>query len=169
MTTSTTTGTTIDPVAVTAGYIGTLLLPGEVAALAGGVELTTRYIDLRFMAAKVDPAQVEHMVSFDSLDFVEDADSRSLSLITIEFDSESAATDHLELVTRETPGIQGHSVTIGDASFYVEVNESAFGSMVLFKKGVWVVTLHTAQPDGARPLVDIAAVETLARIVADRL
>ena len=65
--------------------------------------------------------------------------------------------------------MEAHSVIIGDASFYAAVNESAFGSMVLFKKGVWVVTLHTAQPNGTSPLVDLAGLEALSRIVANRL
>ena len=88
---------------------------------------------------------------------------------TVKFDSESAATDHLELVTTETPGLQELSGNIGDTSLYAEGNESGIWSMGFFKKGVWVVTLHTTQPDGARSLVVIPAVETLARIVADRL
>ncbi len=59
--------------------------------------------------------------------------------------------------------------SIGDASLYIEANEAGIGSMVVFKKGLWLVTLHTTQSASATPLVDLAGVETLARIVADRL
>ena len=121
------------------------------------------------MAANVDPAQVEHIVSFESLSFDTADGFVGLTLTTINFDSEEAATNHLELVTSETPGMQDLSVKIGDASLYVEVNESGVGSFVFFKKGEWVVMLHTAQPDGTSPLVDLAGVEALARIVAGRL
>ncbi|MCH8801779.1 MAG: hypothetical protein IH963_12810 [Chloroflexi bacterium] len=151
------------------GHISTLLSPSEVAELAGGVELTTKYRDLMAGAGSIDPSQVEHMRSFDSLEFTAEGDSWSLSLTTIRFDSEESATDHLQLVTRETPGMQAHSVKIGDASSYIEVNESGVGSFVVFKKGDWVVILHTAQPAGVAPLVDIAQVEALARKVADQL
>ena len=168
VTTGATSGPTIELVPVRSGHIDTLLLPSEVAALAG-VELTIQYRDLRAGAASVDPAQVEHMDSFDSLSFDTADGFKGVTLSTVKFYSESAATDHLELVTTETPGLQELSGNIGDTSLYAEVNESGIWSMVFFKKGLWVVTLHTAQPDGARPLVDITAVETLARIVANRL
>ena len=168
---SVTTGTTTtnEPVIVPAGSISTLLFPGEVAALADGVELTTRYIDLRSMAANVDPAQVENMDSFESLSFDTADGFIGLTLTTIKFDSEGAAADHLALVSSEAPGMQELSATIGDAAFYAEVNEGGFGSMVFFKKGVWTVMLHTTHPDGTSPLVDLAGVEALARTVADRI
>ena len=158
-----------DPVIVPTGYISTLLTLDDLAGLVGEVELTIQYRDHREGAAKVDPAQFEHMDSFDSLSFDTADGFRGLTLTTIKFDSEGAAADHLELVTSEAPGLQDLSATIGDAAFYVEVNEGGIGSMVFFKKGVWVVMLHTARPDGASPLVDLAGVEVLARTVADRL
>ena len=121
------------------------------------------------MVERTDPAEVEHMISIDSLDFVAEDRSQSLTLVTIEFDSEGAANDYVELMTSQIPDMQAHSAKIGDASFYAAVNESAFGSMVLFKKGLWVVTLHTAQPNGTSPLVDLSGLEAMARIVANRL
>lgn len=159
---------TNDPVIGFSRQIETLLLPSEVAPLASGVELTTTYVDLRSMAANVDPAQIEHMDSFDSLTFATADGSRGLTLTTVKFDSEGAAADHLESVTSETPGLRDLSVKIGDASFISEVNESGVGSFLVFRKGEWVVTLHTAQPDGTTPLVDLAGVEALALIVAGR-
>ena len=160
---------TLIPVTAPAGYIGTLLLPSDVAAHAGGVELTTQYRDAKAMAAAVDPAQVEHMDSFDSLSFATVDGFRGLTLTTVMFDSEGAAAHHLRLVTSETPGMQDLPDNIGDASSFAEANESDVGSLVFFKKGEWVVTLHTAQPDGVTPLVDLAGLEALARTVADRL
>ena len=121
------------------------------------------------MAAAVDPAQVEHMDSFDSLSFEMAGSSQGLALTTIKYDSEEAATNHLELVTSETPEMDEHTSKIGDTSFFAEYNEAGIGSIVVFKKGSWLVTLHTTQSANATPLVDLAGVEALARTVADRL
>jgi len=41
--------------------------------------------------------------------------------------------------------------------------------MVAFKKGEWVVMVHTAQSRGVSPLLDVTGVETLARLVAEHL
>jgi len=41
--------------------------------------------------------------------------------------------------------------------------------MMVFKKDNWVILLYTVQLDGADPLVYIAGLEKLARLVADRL
>lgn len=115
---SITTSTAIVSVSAGSRYIETLLLTSEVAALAGGIELTTQYRDLKEGAATVDPAQVEHMESFDSLSFDTADGFRGLTLTTIKLDSEATATERLELVANETPGIQDLSSTIGDASLY---------------------------------------------------
>ena len=163
------TSTTDEPATASASYIGSLLLPEEVAALANGVQLTTQYSDMKAGAEAVDPAQVEHIDSFDSLAFEMAGSSQGLALTTIKFDSEEAATNHLELVTSETPGMDDHTSKIGDTSFFAEFNEAGIGSIVVFKKGLWVVMLLTTQSADATPLVDLAGVEALARTVADRL
>jgi hypothetical protein len=147
-----------------AGYIGSLLLPGEVAALAGGVELTTNYLDQESISSKV-----EHRDWLDWMSFATADGSQSFNLTTVKYDSEEAATNHLELVTSEKPGMQEHTSKIGDTSFFAEVNEFGIGSTVAFKKGLWAVMLHTTQSADATPLVDLAGVEALARTVADRL
>ncbi len=90
-------------------------------------------------------------------------------MTTIQFDSQGGATDHWALVTSEESGMEDFTDTIGDASGFIEANTAGIGSMVIFKKGTWVVMLHTTQRDGVAPLVDVAGVEALARMVADRL
>ncbi|MDA1129740.1 MAG: hypothetical protein O2913_13760 [Chloroflexi bacterium] len=151
------------------GYIGSLLLPREVAALADGISLSTNYVDLRSMSFEADPEQFEHIVSFDLLTFIAEGDSQSLSFTTLRFDSDGAASTHLELVVTQTPNMQEHSTKIGDASFFSEVNQSGIGSMVVFNKGDWVVMLHTTQSAESTPLVSLEGVEALARLVANRL
>ena len=65
--------------------------------------------------------------------------------------------------------MQDHTTKIGDTSFFAEINEFGIGSTVVFKKGFGVVMLHTTQSADAAPLVDLAGIEALARMVAARL
>ena len=157
------------PTTTPSGDITTLLLPAEVSGLAGVDQLTTTYRDQKSAAAAVDPGQVEHMDSFQSLSFETEDRTRGLTLTTIDFDSEGAAVDHYGLVVSDGPGMLDIPDMIGDDSAYVEANEAGIGSMVVFKKGDWVVTLHTAQGRGISPLVDLEQLTELARKVADRL
>ena len=160
---------TPEPVQVPAGDITALLMVDDVSALAGGVGLSTRQLDLKSMAAGVDPAQVEHMVSFDSLSFDTADGSQGLTLTVVHLNSENAASDQMELMLEEVPALEHLADGSGDASGFIEVNEGGMGSIVVFKKGEWVVMVHTAQPSGVEPLVDTAGVESLARLVASRL
>lgn len=163
------TTTTTEPVQAPYGVISTLLTGDDVSGLAGGVGLSTEQIDLKSRAAAVDPSQVENMVSFDSLSFDTADASQGLTLTAIEFDSEEAAVDQMTLMTSEGPELQPLADPIGDESGVVEVNQGGFGSLLIFKKGVWVIQLHTTQPDGVTPLLDAAGVESAARIVAEKL
>jgi hypothetical protein len=169
-TTNTSSGTvTGEAVQVPDGDISTLLMVDDVSSIAGGVGLTSFQLDLKSRAAEIDPAQVEHTLSFDLLSFSTADGSQGLTMTTINLDSEAESTAHMELVSSETPGIQDLPDTIGDSSGFLEANENGIGSMVIFKKGDWVILLHTAQSDRTEPLVDLAGLVTLARIVADRL
>lgn len=151
------------------GDINTLLSPIEVAALAGELELTVRYRDQKSAAASTDPEQVEHIDSFASLTFSVADGSRSLVLMAIDFDSEDAATEHLGLILGPDSGMRDFERVIGDAAAYSEVNQSGIGSMVFFRKGEWIVSLHTTQASDDTPLVDLSALESLARTVVSRL
>ena len=131
--------------------------------------MTTSYRDQKSAAASVDPSQVEHMDSFESLSFGTEDGTRSLVLTTIDFDSQGAATDHMGLMVGEGSGMLDLPDGIGDASAFQEANEAGIGSIVVFKKGEWVVTIHTAQGAGVSPLVSLEQLTALARIVADRL
>ena len=92
-----------------------------------------------------------------------------MTLTTIQFDSEDEAVKQMALLASEAPGLQDITDTIRDESGSLEVNQDGFGSLVVFKKGVWVIQLHTAQPSGVTPLLDLAGVEAAARLVADRV
>lgn len=170
--TSTTASTTTEPtngsVQVPDGDISTLLTVNDVAGLAGSVGLSTKQIDMRAMAENVDPTPVEHMISFDSLSFVAADRTQGLTLTTIKFDSEEA-DNHMALLALEASTMQDFADTIGDESGSLEVNEGGFGSIVVFKKGVWVIQLHTAQRSGVNPLLDLAGVEAASRLIADQL
>lgn len=159
---------TPEAVQVPEGDISTLLQPDDFADVAGVTGLTTEQRDMKAMAGAVDPTQVENMDSFDLLDFASSG-GPSLSLITIDFTSDGAATGHFALVSSDGPGMLELTPTIGESSAYVEANAGGIGSAVVFKKGDWVVQLHTAHSSGAEPLVDLAELTALAQLVADRL
>ena len=169
LTPSATPTATLGPTVAPAGDISTLPFPDEVAEPAGGLRLTTHYRDQKSAAAAIDPAQVEHVDSFSSLTFTTEDNSRSLVLTTIDFDSGGAAIDRFGLLSAEPSDMQDTPITIGDASAFWEANESGIGSLVVFKKGEWVVSLYTAQADGVTPLMDIEDIQALARTVASRL
>jgi hypothetical protein len=118
--TSTTASTTTEPtngsVQVLDGDMSTLLTVNDVAGLAGGVGLSTKQIDMRAMAENVDPTQVEHMISFDSLSFVAADRTQGLTLTTIKFDSEEEADSHMALLALEASTMQDFADTIGDES-----------------------------------------------------
>ena len=132
---------------------GAYLSLKEVSAVAGGINLKIEYRDLKAKASAVDPAQVEHMDSF----------------AVLSFDSEEAAATRTALMTRPDSGMHDMDETIGDASVSLEANQGGMGSVVAFKKGEWVVSLHTSHPNGDTPLMDRAALESLARAVTGRL
>ena len=137
---------TATPGAVTVpeGEISTLLQPGDFADVAGVSGLTTTQVDMKSAAGAVDPSQVEHMDSFVSLTFTSSDGSKNLILTTIDFDSEASATAHAELMMGPGSEMQDLSPSVGDASVYLEPNSAGIGSMVVFRKGDWAVTLHTA-------------------------
>ena len=169
-TTSTSSGpVTIQAEQVPDGDISTLLMVNDVSKLAGGVGLTTGQLDLKSMAANVNPAQVEHMVSFDSLSFETADGSQALTLTVVHLVSERSASDQMERMIEEGAPLENLAEGIGDVSGFIEANEGGVGSMVIFKKRAWVVLLHTAQSRDAAPLIDVSGVEALARLVADRL
>jgi len=141
----------------------------EVSAAAAGINLKIEYRDLKAKAAAVDPAQVEHIDSFAVLSFDTEDGYRGLSLTTMDFDSEDAATEHMAMMTGPDSGMQDMDETIGDASVSLKANQGGMGSLVAFKKGEWVVFLHTSHPNGDTPLMDLADLESLARAVAGRL
>lgn len=151
------------------GDISTLLTVDYVSNLAGGAGLSTGQLDLKAMSANVDPAQVVHMVSFDSLSFETADGSQALMLTVIHLDFEEATSDPMETMIEEGAPLENLAEGIGDVSGFIEAKEGGIGSMVVFKKGAWVVMVHTAQSRDVTPLVDVSGVETLARLVADRL
>ena len=147
----------------------TLLIPGEIAELAGGLELTVQYRDEKSAAAAVDPTQVKKMDSWNGLTLETAGGTKGMTFSVIDFDSESSALDHYRTITSEPSGLQEMSSPIGEASAQVEVNAQGIGSMVVFLKGDKVVSLHTAQSEGQEPLLSLESLEELAELVASRL
>ena len=164
---ATETGPTVEPMQLEPGDIAGLLLVSEVIVASGyDGTLSTGQLDMKSMAAEVDPTQVEHMDSFDSLGFDTPDGMGGLTLTTIDFDSEAAAEDHMVMLMQEIPVLD---LGIADVSGAIEINAGGFGSIVVFKKGEWVVQLHTSQTDGTTPLVSFLDLQDLAGLVASRL
>ena len=105
--------------------------------LAGGVGLSTRQLDQKSMAASVDPVQVEHIVSFDSLSFDTADESRGLTLTAIRLNSKTAASDRMELMVEKGPPLEHLTEDIGDVSGFIESNAAGIGSIVIFKRAEW--------------------------------
>ncbi len=151
------------------GGIRGLLSADEVANVVGTQVLSLTERDQKAAAAAVDPAQVEHIDSFASLTFSDEADTRSLTLTTIDFDSKKEAVKRYDLLVGEQSGLQEMPVAIGDASSQTEINGAGVGSMIVAVKGEWVVVLHTAQHAEFAPLAGLDGLDRLARLVSDKL
>ena len=160
---------TAEPTGALADDVTVLLLAGEVATVAGVDGLSTERVDQKAAAAAVDPAQVEHIDSFDSLSFGSLTGSRFVVLTAVHFDSEMAATERIGLLLADSSRYRPLDVPIGDASGGAEPNANGIGSLIAFKMGEWTIALHTAQPDGTQPLVTMDGLHSLAEIVAGRL
>ena len=85
----------------------------------------------------IEPVLVEHIVSFDSLSFDTADESRKLTLTAIRLDSETAASDRMELMVEEGPPLEHLAEDIGDVSGFIESNPAGIGSIMIFKRGEW--------------------------------
>ena len=137
--------------------------------LTTAVRLNTDVTDFKAMAEVVDPAQVKNMDSFYVLSFQTEDRMKGMTFSAIDFDSEASAQGHFETVKTETPGLQDMDSPIGDASVEVEVSAQGIGSVLVFIQGDVLVMLHTAQPDDQEPLLSLAGLDELAKLVASRL
>ncbi len=138
--------------------------------LATEISLDVEIRDFKAMAEGVDTAQAANMDSWYGLT-VEAADGTGgMTFTVIDFDSPLSAQDHFEKMRSESEGsLQEMAQPIGDASLQAEVNAEGIGSMVVVAKGDKVISLHTAQSDGQRPLVSHDGLVELAELVANRL
>ncbi len=133
------------------------------------VALKTEFFDYKKMAESVDPAQVVSVDSWYGMSFDTEDGMKGLALSIIDFDSQTSAQDHFEMMAAETLGLEIMSLPIGDTSAEVEVNARGIGSIIVFRKGGKVIQLHTAMPVGEEALVDLEGLEELVRIVESRL
>lgn len=147
-------------------FSGLLTLSDVEPLLAAPVRLGIELTDFKKMAEEVDPAQVVNIDSWYGLDIGATGSGASMTFSVIDFVSPSAALEHYGTVKE---GMLSMTTPIGDASAKIEVNAQGIGSMVVFIAGDRVVSLHTAQAEGAEPLVPLEGLEDLADLVASRL
>ena len=107
-----------------------------------------------------------YTVAFESLDR-----NKQMLMSVIDFESGTGAMQHLETMRTNLPDypVEAIDPPVGDESFEIHVNEVGVGVLLVFKKGDKAVTLHTAQPDGDEPLVDLEGLVKLARNVERKL
>ena len=152
-----------------ASFKGLMTAKDVETLLTSKVTLKADFRDLKDMAEGVDPTQVEKMDSWyqTAIDAVDGGQGMTFSVI--DFDSTSSAQNHFEKMKSETPGMQDMASPIGDASLEIEVNAEGIGSMFVFIRGDKLVSLHTAQPEGQRPLLPLESLKELPELVASRL
>jgi len=130
------------------------------------MQLHTQFYD--YKAESTNPDQVAAMDSFYGLSFQTAAETKSITLTVIDFDSTSSADQHFQNVKSE-PQWESMQEPIGDESFEAELNSEGMGSIVIFLKGDKFVQLHTAMPVGESPIVDLSGLEELANKVDGKL
>jgi hypothetical protein len=137
--------------------------------LVSGVELDVTFFDYKKLAESIDPQQVANMDSFYGLSFQTGGGISGLTFSVIDFDSQTSADNHFEKMKLDTPGLENMALPIGDTSAEVEVNAQGIGSIIAFTLEDRFVSFHTAMPEGESPIVDLSALEELARLVEERL
>ncbi len=114
----------------------------------------------------VSGVEAWYTIAFESLDR-----NKQMLMSVIDFESGEGATQHLETMRSNLPDFPVETIDppLGDESFRIQVDEVGVGVLLVFKKGDKAVTLHTAQPDGDEPLVNLEGLEELARNVERKL
>jgi len=137
--------------------------------LVSGVEFDVKFYNYKKLAQLTDPQQVANMDSFYGLSFQAVDGISGLTFSVIDFDFQTSADNHFEKMKLDTPGLENMAPPIGDTSAEVELNTQGIGSIIVFTLGDRIVSFHTAMPEGESPIVDLNALEELARLVEERL
>jgi hypothetical protein len=151
------------------GFVALLTATDVEDAATGSASLTTELRDLRSMAASVDPSQVVSIETWYGNSFVAGDGGATLTFTVIDFESNTAAEAHFEKLTSGSPAPQPVDPPIGDASAALRIDTAGIGSTLTFRSGDKIVTLHTTIAEGQPALVEMDALEELARIAAARL
>lgn len=136
--------------------------------LVSGAELNVTFYDYKKLTESTNPQQVANMNSFYGLSFQADGGISSLTFSVIDFDSQTPSDNHYEKMILDTPGLENMALPIGDSSAEVEVNTQGIGSIIVFIAGDRIVSFHTTMSEGKSPIVDLNALDELARLVDER-
>ena len=166
---------TSEPTAVPLGDSGlseqdfvALLTTDDLVGL-GDATIGTEIMNFRALAEGVDPAQVEHIESWYGLSINGSEAGSQASLAVMDFDTESAAKAHYDLVSNEAPGLVATDPLVGLASVGVEINASGIGSIFTAVQGDKVILMYTNLAGAQDPLASLKEITGLAAIVASRL
>ena len=138
-------------------------------AATGSASLTTELRDLRSMAESVDPRQVVSIEAWYGNTFVAGDGGASLTFTVIDFESNAAALVHFDKLAVGLTAPQRVDPPIGDASVSLRVDSAGIGGTLSLRSGDKVVTLHTTIAEGQPALLEMEALEELARVAAGRL
>ncbi len=136
--------------------------------LESQVNITSKFYDYKKMAESTNPNDIIHMNSFYGSSFQTEDGMKGITLFVIDFDSISSAQQYSQKLINESK-LGNMKTPIGDNSFEKEFNSKGIGSVLVYKKGNMIVSLHTAMPDNEKPLTNLKGLEELAKIVDERL
>lgn len=127
-------------------------------------DMVSSTIELSESAKKDNPSIVSMCaISHQTLDR-----TRGMTLTVIKFDSVGAAESRFDLMRQGMPGDVAVG-SLGPRSYEVVVDSGGVGSFVVFQKGVNVISVHTAMPEGETPVQDVDELASIAKMVNAKL
>ena len=150
--------------------ISTMLSMDDVLRITGDTSLLrVEFRDGKAMAAGVDPSQVIAIESWITATFRSMDPKRGMIFSVMDFDSPHTAQDHFDNVISETPGLIVMDEPVGDISANVVFNGAGLGSIVMYRQRDLFLSLHTLQPADVEPMLPVAGLVELARLIEDRI
>ena len=150
-----------------------LLSVGDVEEVVGGeVGLTPSFLNMTDPVGTGSPAQGQGVVHTYVMNFETENTAQEVTFGLIEFETEEFARLHYERVTSSgvtIPVLQPVEPPVGELSAGMDFAPGDVGSILVFKTGDVVVSLHTGQQAGLEPLTGLAGLTGLARTVEERL
>lgn len=138
-------------------------------SLEESAELGTEFTDFKALASEYDPQQAFSMDSWYGVSMVTADGANGVSFSLTDFITVEAAHEQFELIRTSTPGDSLEDPHIGNASAFIEVNDSGIAFVMVFRKGDKVGQLLTTGVQDKEPFLSSEAMEFLTRLAAGRI